>query len=73
MRESTENAQSLLLIEAKSEQGSSGVAEMQLSTVLALLTEKRGQLDSEQERELLRLLQARQSPRTDFSADTETG
>ena len=57
MRDSNKNAQTPVYIEAKEEQGTPGVARMQLSQVVALLIERWDELDSQSREEILRKLE----------------
>ena len=57
MRDSNGGAQKPLYIEAALEQGTPGVARMQLSQVVALLIERWDELDSQSREEILRKLE----------------
>ena len=57
MRDSNKNAQTPVYIEAKEEQGTPGVARMQLSRVVGLLIERWDELDSQSREEILRKLE----------------
>ena len=57
MREANGGAQKLLHIDAALEQGTSRVARMQLSQVVALLIERCDELDSHSREEILRKLE----------------
>jgi len=57
MREANGGAQKLLHIDAALEQGTSRVARMQLSQVVALLIERWDELDSHSREEILRKLE----------------